>query len=139
MLVASLQNIAHQYGIHEVLRSVSVTISTGQRLGLIGANGSGKTTMLRILTGEEAPASGTVVIPKGVRVGYVPQYVTYEDEDSVWDCIAVEYQALTEALREQEERLSRATPEDMESALRSYQWARDAYDRVEGDLFPRRT
>ena len=77
-----------------------------------------------------------MVVPKGVRVGYVPQYVEYKDEDSVWDCIAVEYQALTETLREQEERLSQATPENMESTLQSYQRARDAYDRIEGDMFP---
>jgi ATP-binding cassette, subfamily F, member 3 len=138
MLVASLQNVAHSYGVHEVLTNVSLTISTGQRLGLIGANGSGKTTMLRILTGEELPSGGMVVVPKGVRVGYVPQHVSYRDDDSVWDCIAVEHKRLSETLRMQEERLSVATPENMDQILRAYQAARDDYDKVDGDRFPHR-
>ena len=88
MLVASFQNIAHNYGIYQVLRHANATISSGQRIGLIGANGSGKTTLLQLLLGEETPAGGTVVVPKHIRIGYVPQHVEYEDEETVWDCVA---------------------------------------------------
>jgi ATP-binding cassette subfamily F protein 3 len=138
MQVANLQNISHHYGIHQVLQDVTANISTGQRIGLIGANGSGKSTMLRILLGEEAPSGGTAIVPKGVRVGYIPQHVTYEDNDSVWDCIAVDHLQLAEHLRKAEERLAQASPDKMEKAFNVYQKARDDYDQVEGDLFQQR-
>jgi ATP-binding cassette subfamily F protein 3 len=136
MLVANFQNIAHNYGIYQVLRNVNATISSGQKIGLIGANGSGKTTMLRLLLGEETPASGTVVIPKQVRIGYVPQLVDYEDKETVWDCIAAEYESVSARLRMQEERLADTSPEEIDAAFQRYQRARDDYDRIEGDRFP---
>lgn len=136
MLVADFQNVAHNYGIHEVLQNASATISTGQRIGLIGANGSGKTTLLRLLLGEETPAGGTVVVPKQVRIGYVPQHVEYEDDETVWDCVAQEYTAVSERLRREEARLAEVSSEDMEAVFQRYQQARDDYDRIEGDRFP---
>ena len=136
MLVANFQNIAHNYGIYQILRNASATISSGQKVGLIGANGSGKTTMLRLLLGEETPASGSVVVPKRVRIGYVPQHVDYADGETVWDCITVEYKEVSARLRLEEERLASASPEDMDSVFQRYQKARDDYDRIEGDRFP---
>ena len=58
MQVASLNNITANMGGNDVLKGVSFTINSGERLGLIGANGSGKTTTLRVLMGEEEPSKG---------------------------------------------------------------------------------
>jgi len=77
MLLASFQNVTKRYSIQTVLQNVSFKISTGEKLGLIGSNGTGKTTILRILLGQELPSEGDAIITKGVRIGYVPQYVDY--------------------------------------------------------------
>jgi ABC-type Mn2+/Zn2+ transport system ATPase subunit len=61
------------YGRRVVLRDLSFTINEGDFLGLVGPNGSGKTTVLRALLGTHPPLSGTVVRAPGLRFGYVPQ------------------------------------------------------------------
>lgn len=61
------------YGRHVVLRDLSFTINEGDFLGLVGPNGSGKTTVLRAVLGTHAPLSGTVSLAPGLRFGYVPQ------------------------------------------------------------------
>ena len=68
MFLASLNNVTAQYGSQKVLKGVSFEIQAGERLGLIGANGSGKTTMLRILLGEDVPSEGSVNIAGGTRI-----------------------------------------------------------------------
>ena len=69
----------------------------------------------------------------GTRIGYVPQYVEGEDDELVMDWLLAEYVALGEALRQSEENLAAAAPDEVESAMRAYQKARDNYDRVDGD------
>ena len=69
---------AHQlnksYNIHKILEEVSFSINPGERVGLIGPNGCGKTTLFRILCGEETPDSGHVSFtPSNLRLGYLPQ------------------------------------------------------------------
>jgi ABC-type Mn2+/Zn2+ transport system ATPase subunit len=61
------------YGRHVVLRDLSFTINEGDFLGLVGPNGSGKTTVLRAVLETHAPLSGTVSLAPGLRFGYVPQ------------------------------------------------------------------
>ncbi len=138
MQVASLHNITTHYGGQNVLRGVSFGINAGEKLGLIGANGSGKTTILRILMGQEEPVGGTVVLASGTRVGYVPQYVEGDDDELVIDWLLAEHLALAEELRLREEKLAAATGDEVEAAMRAYQEARDGYDRIDADLWPER-
>ncbi len=138
MLIASFDSVATHYGAQPVLKGVSFKISAGQKLGLIGPNGAGKTTILRVLLGQEPPTSGSAFVSPGVRIGYVPQRVEYDDGETVLGHILAEYSALADALRDAEARLERASETEVDRALRAYQRARDDYDRLDGDLFPQR-
>ncbi len=70
----SAHHITKSYGIQTVLQDITFSLSAGERLGLIGPNGCGKTTLLRILAGEELPDSGRVVQTRaGLRTGYLSQ------------------------------------------------------------------
>ncbi|HUU58570.1 MAG TPA: ABC-F family ATP-binding cassette domain-containing protein [Phycisphaerae bacterium] len=67
------QSVTKSYGTHDVLRNVSFRLSGGARVGLVGANGQGKTTLLRILAGLDPPTEGTVQRSRALRIGYLPQ------------------------------------------------------------------
>ncbi len=73
MSIIIAEKIHHNYALRHVLRDVSLTISPNDRFGLIGPNGEGKTTLLRIIAGELDPTEGAVHRRRGLRVGYLPQ------------------------------------------------------------------
>jgi ATP-binding cassette subfamily F protein 3 len=78
-----LQNVCKAFGEDEILVDVSLQVRAGQCFGLIGPNGAGKSTLLRIVTGEEHADTGDVVVPRGVRVGYLAQDTAVEDGGAV--------------------------------------------------------
>ena len=83
MPIASLHNVTTHYGAQPVLKGASLEINPGQKLGLIGANGSGKTTILRVLLGHEPVTGGSVYLDPGARLGYVPQHVEHDTGEAV--------------------------------------------------------
>jgi|WetSurMetagenome_2_1015567.scaffolds.fasta_scaffold22892_3 ATP-binding cassette, subfamily F, member 3 len=68
-----VDNISKSYGAQELFRNASFRINGGERVGLVGRNGHGKTTLFRLIAGEEEPDSGTISIPKNYSIGYVLQ------------------------------------------------------------------
>ena len=136
MLVANLNNVTAQYGSQKVLKGVTFEIGSEDRLGMIGPNGSGKTTVLKILLGEDVPSDGGVHIATNVRVGYVPQYVDAGDDELVMDWLVAEYVELENDLRQAESDMATASPEELDEAMESYQVARDKYDAADADNRP---
>jgi len=73
MSVLIANGLAKSYGVLDVFAGVDLRIEHGDRIGLVGPNGQGKTTLLKILAGIETPSAGTVARARGLRVGYLPQ------------------------------------------------------------------
>lgn len=74
MSLIRLENITKSFDNLQILRDVYLRLSTGDRLGLIGGNGSGKTTVLKLILGQEEPDSGTVGVDQGLKIGYFSQF-----------------------------------------------------------------
>ncbi|MFP4370478.1 MAG: ABC-F family ATP-binding cassette domain-containing protein [Candidatus Kapaibacterium sp.] len=74
----SINNISIQFGGNYLFDNVTFTINKTDRIGLIGRNGSGKSTLLRLISGIQTPETGTVTVPSGVEVGYLPQEMMVE-------------------------------------------------------------
>ena len=81
-----LSNIRKRYGDTLILENVSFILNPGDRLGLVGPNGCGKTTLLRIIAQEIAPDEGSVQLsPPTLRLGYLEQGQRYGEDDTVAD------------------------------------------------------
>lgn len=78
----SANNISKNYGDRTVLSDISLTIGNGQKAALVGANGVGKSTLLKILAGLEEPDSGSVIKSKGCCLGYLPQELKPVDAET---------------------------------------------------------
>ncbi len=73
-------NLSKSFGSQFLFDSASFNINMKERVGLVGRNGHGKTTLMRLLIGEEQPDSGEVAIPRGYRIGYVTQQLLFTEE-----------------------------------------------------------
>ena len=78
MTLLHLDSIKKHFGAQEVLRGASVRLDPGEKVGLVGRNGGGKTTILRLIEGLELPDWGSVTLRKGARLGHVPQRPQFE-------------------------------------------------------------
>ena len=133
MQLARLIDIHASYGAQPVLRGASVDINSGDRIGLIGANGTGKTTLLKMLLGIESPDSGNVARSTDLRIGYVPQYIDGDDSTKAIDWVLSDHLAAAENLRAAELMLGNTEDDAMPRNLDEYQRARDLYDFLDVD------
>ena len=104
----TVSNLGKSFGAQSLFEGVSLQLSEGCRYGLVGANGSGKSTFLRILAGETAPSGGSVSIPRRARVGLLRQDHFEYEEVSVLDVVLMGNPELWQALQAKEEVLARA-------------------------------
>ena len=81
------ENISHAFGAQGVLKEISFQIGESDRIGLVGPNGGGKTTLMRILAGLLEPSVGRAVQRKGLRIGYLPQVPPDMGESTVHDAM----------------------------------------------------
>ena len=145
MSLISANDLAKSYGAQDVFRAVSVAIPHQARIALVGPNGVGKTTLLRLLAGEETPDLGQVRRARNLRIGYLPQearpsdLIDSEDDASLWDVGLAAF----EGLRRQEAELARleaemSDPRRTPEALARYGPLQEAFEHAGGYLYPTR-
>jgi ATP-binding cassette subfamily F protein uup len=83
----NLERVSKSYGVRPLLTDVSLGISAGERVGIVGRNGDGKTTLLEIMTGLEEPDTGRVSRQRGLLVGYLHQGDELEDDHTVREAV----------------------------------------------------
>ena len=83
--ILDVQNVSKAFGAHVLFKNISFSISEGQHVGLIAKNGTGKTTLLSLLSGKEPVDSGSIIYRKDVRVGFLEQQPKFDPEESVLD------------------------------------------------------
>ena len=128
MIILSAQHIAKSFGVNAVLRDVSLTVQQGDRIGLVGVNGCGKSTLMRILAGLDAQDGGEISLVRGLRVGYLAQQNMVTSGETVRYELQKVYEqvfAMEKKLRELEDEMAHAHTD----AQRFAQLSAD-YDRL---------
>ncbi|MEH7463968.1 ABC-F type ribosomal protection protein [Bacillus thuringiensis] len=109
MMICSVNNIAKTFGGNIIFENISFEIKKGERIGLVGRNGSGKTTIFQLLTGIEHVDGGAIHMKKGTQIGHVAQIPRFAEGMIVYDVLRSAFateQALERKMRELEEKMA---------------------------------
>ena len=85
MLIISLKNIYKSFGINTILNDISFNINDGDKIGLIGQNGGGKSTLLKIITNQIPQDSGEIFINKSKTLGYLTQNSNFNEDMTIYE------------------------------------------------------
>ena len=132
-MLLTLDHLSKFYGDRQVLDDVSLALGSGQRIGLVGANGVGKSTLLKIAAGAVEPDVGSVMLASGVRLGYLPQTLDVPGEQTitaVLDTALGDLHALEAHLHDLEARM--ATDDDLDGIMAAYGEALERFERQGG-------
>ncbi len=133
MSIVVAKDLAKYYGAQDIFAGISFQIAHGDRIALVGANGVGKTTLLRIIAGLETPTSGQVDTAKNLRMGYLSQRADLATQRTLYD----EMLQAFEHLRAQQDQLRRlegqmADPEQRAQAMQRYGELLQAFELAGG-------
>jgi ATP-binding cassette, subfamily F, member 3 len=115
-----LEKISKTYPTGEVLKDINWEVRPGDRIGLVGVNGAGKSTQLKIVMGEIEPTTGKIVRPNSLQIGYLNQEFDIDEsrtvQDEMWRAFG-EINRVHEALSKVHHALETATPEELDKLL----------------------
>ncbi|MDF2941740.1 MAG: abc-f [Herbinix sp.] len=103
MIELNINNLTKFYGANKIFENISLEIKTGERIGLIGQNGCGKSTIMKILMGLEDYQSGEISLRKDNKVGYLNQIPVYEAETTTMEVIRMAFQSIYELRKQMDE------------------------------------
>ncbi len=139
MSLLTAHRLAMSFGPLDVFEGVDLAVANGDRIGLVGPNGEGKTTLLRILAGQLQPTAGAVHRRRGLRMGYLPQDPPLPGDKTLWEDLLDVFAGLRDeeaALRELEAQM--ADPDHGETALALYAERQHRFDLAGGYDYPLR-
>ena len=135
MIEIELNNVKKNYGLKNVLDGVNFEVKTGERISLIGENGSGKSTVLKIISGIEKQDFGNVNIRKGATIGYLKQVYEKEKENIIVEDYLKEsfkeYTLIENRLRELELAMAN-NDQNLELVLQKYGKLQEKYIALGG-------
>lgn len=120
MSILDVSNVSHGFGSRVILEDASFRLLKGEHVGLVGANGEGKSTFLNIITGKLMPDEGKVSWCNHITTGYLDQYSTLEKGKSIRDILRTAFAhmfELEQEVMELYEKMGDCTPEEMETLL----------------------
>ena len=135
-MLISLENVTFGYDGVPIILNAALSLGEGERVGFVGGNGEGKTTLLRLILGELTPDAGSVFKKSGIRIGYLAQTGGFESDSTVYGAmkeVFAEDEALIARLRETEKEMASAAPAELKvlsarmESLEKRIAARDSY------------
>ena len=115
----SINNLTLSFGGFDLLKDINFHISDNDRIGLVGKNGAGKSTLLKLILGTNAPTHGSVMVPPGVNIGYLPQIMEHAKGKTVLDETLTAFDSLFK-MHERLEEIGRELGERTDYESKSY-------------------
>ena len=142
MIILSCRHLTKSFGIDEILRDVTFNINEGEKVGLIGPNGEGKSTLFKILTKQLDYDSGELFLDKNKTLGYLSQNLSLDSENTIYDEMLSVFSSLTELedkIKTLEEKLNEpydASKEEYHNKLiKDYTLSQELYENRGGYTF----
>jgi len=129
-----LSEVHKSYGVQDVLRGASLQLNAGEHVGLVGRNGAGKTTVFRLVRGDETPDRGDVVRARGLRLGLLDQHVHFEPGSTVHESALAAFghlQQIEHEMHDLEHRMAEPGAE-LEQILERYSDLQHQFEREGG-------
>ncbi len=134
-MLLDCQNITKSFGINEIFHNVSFHINENEKTALVGVNGCGKTTLLKIITGEIAADSGQIIFSGSASYGYLAQHLDIFDDSTIYDYMLSAKQNIinTEAeLRKLEQEMPSASGGELDAMMAKYSRLSHAFELENG-------
>lgn len=123
---------AVEFGATTLFKDITFTVAAGERWGIVGRNGTGKTTLFRLLTGEREPNGGQIAKQPGLRVSLLEQHRDFGGATTVWEAAAGQFAELLELEKSLVEQADRLQHDASESALEKYGRDLERFEREGG-------
>lgn len=120
MSILNVENLTHGFGDRAIFNNVSFRLLKGEHIGLIGANGEGKSTFMNIITGKLMPDEGKIEWAKNVRVGYLDQHTALEKGMTIRDVLSSAFSflfAMEEEMNSICDKMGEASPEELDKYM----------------------
>ena len=118
MNLLTVEGLTKTFGEKKVFENITFGIDAGDKIGVIGINGTGKSTLLKIIAGVETADSGNIVKMNGLRIGYLPQTPDYDPKDTVLGQVFNSDNPVIRSMNRQSEPLSWAKRTQRKSSMR---------------------
>ncbi len=139
MPLVTAVDLGKSFGPNDIFSHISLSLPRRARVAIVGPNGIGKTTLLRILVGLEEPTSGTLHRARGLRFGYLPQEAQYASDNTLWhECLSVFADLLAQQAELHRLEALMSQPGQSEEALQVYGPRQLAFERQGGYTYEQR-
>jgi ATP-binding cassette subfamily F protein 3 len=131
--LVSTSKLSKSFGAVDVFSDISISIPHRARIAIVGANGIGKSTFLRIIAGRDEPSDGTVSCAKNLRIGFLPQEADYASTQSLWvECLSSfsDIQSMEQLMAQLEHQM--ASEMNSDAIMKKYASLRDRYEAANG-------
>lgn len=135
MIELALNGVVKYFGANLVLKNITFEVQGGERVGLVGRNGSGKSTIMKLISGEEKQDMGSVMLKKGTKIGYLAQIPEYAEGFTVGEVLNTAFavlDTLEEQMKRLEQRMNLLLGTDLERTLMQYSELQHEYELAGG-------
>lgn len=133
-----LSDATKSYGATEILRGVSFQVNPNEKVGLVGRNGAGKTTVFRLINGQEAADSGDVIKMNGLKLGLLDQHVDFEEDETVHTAALSAFKEIHDIEAEMRNLETAMATDHSDEILNKYADLQTAFEHADGFTYAAR-